>query len=191
MQKNDWHIYRRLFLTLLIAGIFAGCENKVQDLPSNARRAIAPDEVEGVKSYMSEGALVKGKLTAPYMLGFQRSDSPYFEFPRSLHVDFYNAGMVIESQMDALYGKFLQTQNKVYLRDSVVVKNVLKGDTLHTPELWWDKNTERFYTDKPVRIYEKTRTLFGTGMEADQNFKWYKITHLTGTILTSQSGVLK
>src|SRR5580692_8723286 len=119
MQKKDGRTYRRFFLILLITGIFAGCENKVQDLPSNAKRAIVPEEAEQVVSYMSEGALVKGKLTAPYMLRFQKADSPYFEFPRSLHVDFYNSAMVIESQMDALYGKFLQTQNKVYLRDSV------------------------------------------------------------------------
>lgn len=163
----------------------------MQDLPSNARRVIPPEEAEQVVSYLSEGALVKGKLTAPYMLRFQRADSPYAEFPRSLHVDFYNASMAIQSTLDALYGKFLQNQNKVYLRDSVVVKNLEKGDTLHTPELWWDQKTERFYTDKPVRIYTKTKTLFGTGMEADQNFKWYKITHFTGTVLTTQNGLPK
>jgi lipopolysaccharide export system protein LptC len=191
MRNNDGRTYRWFLGVLLITGIFSGCENKVQDLPSNTKKTTVPEEATQVESYLSEGSLVKGKLTAPYMLRIQKADSPYAEFPRSLHVDFYNAAMVIESKLDALYGKYLQNQNKVYLRDSVVVKNVLKGDTLHSQELWWDQKTERFYTDKPVRIYTKTKILFGTGMEADQNFKWYKITHLTGSILTSSNAMPK
>jgi LPS export ABC transporter protein LptC len=191
MRNNSWRTYGCLLLILLVAHILPGCANKVKDLPSETKRENVPEEAFTVESYLSEGSLVKGKLTAPYMRMIHRADSPYWEFPRSLHVDFYNAEKVIESKLDALYGKYLQEQNKVYLRDSVVVKNVLQGDTLHSQELWWDKRTERFYTDKPVRIYTKTKILFGTGMEADQNFKWYKITHLTGTLLTSQNAMPK
>jgi hypothetical protein len=73
----------------------------------------------------------------------------------------------------------------------VVVKNILKGDTVHCRELWWDQHTEKFYTDKPVRIYTKDKILFGTGMEADQNFRWYTIKKLTGTILTSENALSK
>ena len=123
------------------------------------------------------------------MLHFQKVDSPYAEFPRSLHVDFYNDTMIIESQLDALYGKYFETQAKVFLRDSVVVRNILKGDTVHCNELWWDQHTERFTTDKPVRIYMKDKILFGTGMEADQNFRWYTIKHLTGSVLTSENAM--
>jgi LPS export ABC transporter protein LptC len=129
-------------------------------------------------------AKVKGKLTAPYMLRFQRADSPYAEFPRTLHVDFYNDTMRIESELDAHYGKYLQNQEKVFLKDSVVVKNILKGDTVRCRTLWWDQRSERFTTDDPVRIYEPDKILYGTGMEADQNFRWYTIKHMTGVVLT-------
>jgi LPS export ABC transporter protein LptC len=132
------------------------------------------------------------------MRRFQRVDSPYAEFPRSLHVDFYKDSLQkgdsvaqIESKLDALYGKYFQNQNKVFLRDSVVVKNILKGDTVHCLELWWDQHSQRFYTDKPVRINTKDKILFGIGMEADQNFKWYTIKKLTGTILTSENAMSK
>ena len=190
-------------LLLLTAVFFVRCGNKQKDLPDNNRRQIVPEEATKVEIYMSEGnttngslqTKVKGKLTAPFMLRYQRADTPYTEFPRSLHVDFYKDSLKkgedpqIESQMDALYGKYLSNQDKVYLRDSVVVKNILKGDTVHCKELWWDKQTEKFYTDKPVRIYTKDKILFGTGMEADQNFRWYTIKKLTGTILTSENGL--
>ena len=71
----------------------------------------------------------------------------------------------------------------MFLRDSVVVINIVKGDTLRTSELWWDQKTEKFYTDKPVRIYQPDKTIFGTGLEAAQDFKSYDIFKITGTVL--------
>jgi LPS export ABC transporter protein LptC len=189
----------------ILFAVCPGCGKKPAEAVVSGKSHLIPEEAIDVVSYMSEGdevggklsARVKGKLTAPYMLRYQRSDTPYTEFPRSLHVDFYqadsnakaNAMPVIESQMDALYGKYFQNQEKVFLKDSVVVKNILRGDTVRCRELWWDQHTGKFYTDKPVRIYQKDKILYGTGMEADQNFRWYTITKLTGTVLTTESGM--
>jgi LPS export ABC transporter protein LptC len=181
-------INRFLLAACLLLG---GCENNIKDIPDNRRTTLVPEEGVSIESILSDQAVVKGKLTAPYMLRYLRADTPYTEFPKSLHVDFYNDSMKIESKVDALYGKYLPNQDKVFLRDSVVVKNILKGDTLHCNELWWDQHTQRFFTDKPVRIYTKTQILFGTGMEADQNFRWYNITKMTGKVLTGTNGTTK
>jgi LPS export ABC transporter protein LptC len=192
-----------LGLTIVIG--FVACQDKAKKAVVYARHPIPPEEADSVVSFLSEGGMdkgvleakIKGKLSAPYMQRFQRSDSPYTEFPRTLHVDFYqdsvsiNQKPVIESKLDARYGKYLNVQNKVYLRDSVVVRNVLKGDTIHCQDLWWDQHTGRFSTDKPVRIYTKDKILFGTGMDADQNFRDYRILHLTGQVMTSGNNIPK
>jgi LPS export ABC transporter protein LptC len=112
-------------------------------------------------------------------------DSPYVEFPRTLHVDFFNDSVKVESTLDAHYARYRDYENKVFLKDSVVVINTLKGDTLKTNELWWDQNTEEFYTDKPVRIYQRDKTIYGTGLRAAQDFSSYDIFRITGTVLTS------
>jgi LPS export ABC transporter protein LptC len=196
-------IFRMLVMLVIVTG--QGCEDKAKQVVSHGPHQLVPEEGDSISAYLSEAGLemgtlqakVKGKLTAPYMLRYQRLDSPYFEFPRTLHVDFFKDSInvsekpVIESKLDALYGKYLQNQSKVYLRDSVVVKNILKGDTLHAKYLWWDQNTEKFTTDDSVRINEPDKTLFGTGMEADQNFRYYKIRKLTGIILTSGNNIPK
>jgi len=196
----------QFFLLLLTAVVgFAACQDKEKQAVVYKQHPIPPEEADSVTSYLSEGGMdkgvleskVKGKLTAPYMRRIQRTDSPYAEFPRTLHVDFYqdsvtmNQNPVIESKLDALYGKYFSAQNKVYLRDSVVVRNVLKGDTIHCQDLWWDQHTARFSTDKPVRIYTKDKVLFGTGMDADQNFRDYNIRKLTGMVLTSGNNIPK
>lgn len=129
----------------------------------------AVEEGTTIESYLSQQAKVKARLTAPYMKRYQ-IDSPYVEFPKSLHVDFYDDSLRIESQLNARYGRYKENERKVFLRDSVVVFNI-KGDTLHCRELWWDQQTEKFHTDKPVRLLRKDNTvIFGLfGLEASQN----------------------
>jgi len=180
-----------VLLAVAASLLLPACENKIKSTPSTGPRQQTPEEAKHIESYLSEGAKVKGKLTSPYMLRYLKADTPYSEFPRTLHVDFYTDSLQIESQMDAKYGKYLPNQNKVFLRDSVRVKNILKGDTLHCKTLWWNQQTQKFTTDDSVAIYQKDKILFGYGMEADQNFRWYTITHFKGSILTSQSAVPK
>lgn len=198
MSSANIIINRRLYFhgTLLTALLsmtllLGACDNKVRQQPVTGVRKPVAEEGEKIESFLSEGAKVKGKLTSPYMLRYNKADTPYSEFPRSLHVDFYTDSLQIESQMDAKYGKYLPNQNKVFLRDSVRVKNILKGDTLHCKSLWWDQQTQKFTTDDSVAIYTKDKILFGYGMEADQNFRWYTITHFKGSILTSQNAMPK
>ena len=109
---------------------------------------------------------------------------PYSEFPQTLHANFYNDSGKIESTLNAHYGKYKQYQSIVYLRDSVVVVNLEKGDTLFCDELYWDRNRlgTEFYTDKPVRIRTKTETINGKGMEASQDFKNWHILQSVGNI---------
>jgi LPS export ABC transporter protein LptC len=193
-----------IFFLSLIVGI--GCNEKTnQPVTRKGPHVEIPEEGTNIQAYLSQAGLelgqlqarVKGKLRSPYMLHYQRTDSPYFEFPKTLHVDFFrdsifvNQKPVIESQLDARYGKYLPNQDKVFLRDSVVVKNILKGDTLHCKYLWWDQHTQQFSTEDSVQINQKDKILHGIGMEADQNFRWHTIRHLTGIVMTSGNNLPK
>jgi len=135
------------------------CENSMQEGNDLGKKRASVDIAENVTSYMSQGALVKAKLTAPLMTHTEGGDSSIIEFPKTLQVEFYNDSTKQESHLFARYGKYLERQGKVFLRDSVIVFNMAKGDTLVTDELWWDKNKEIFYTDKFVLIKQKDRAL--------------------------------
>ena len=163
-------------LTALLAGCFVlyGCENDLNELSNAKDKRAALEEGHMIESFLSQNGKVKGKLTAPLMYRYQASsqaDSAYIEFPKSLHIDFYNDSMVKESQVDARYGKFREWENKVFLKDSVIVINVLKGDTLRCQELWWDQNQQKFYTDKPAQYSQKDKFVnYGkNGLEAKQD----------------------
>src|ERR1700694_3091742 len=124
---------------------FFGCENDVKVIEALGKTRAMTEEADSIQTFLSQGSKMKAKLWAPYMVRFE-TDTQYIEFPRSLHVNFFDSTGKVESHLDAKYGKYYEGLNKVYLRDSVLVFNVL-GDTLRCPELWWDQNTQKFYTD--------------------------------------------
>src|SRR5690349_5938571 len=177
---NRLRRYAMIPAALLISCLFVlSCENDMKEVNDLLEKQTGVEEGKDITSYMSQEGTVKAKLRAPVMLRYQ-SDSPYVEFPKSLHVDFFNDSTKIESTVDALYARYREFENKVFLKDSVVVINIEKGDTLKTNELWWDQNTEEFFTDKPVRIYQKDKTIFGKGLKAKQDFSSYDIFNITG-----------
>jgi hypothetical protein len=130
------------------------------------------EEGINIDSYLSMGGVMKAHLTAPLLIRTQSLDSGVQdEFPKSLHVDFYNDSMKIESQLRARYGRYFEGERKVYLRDSVVIFNI-KGDTLFCEDMYWDQDLQKFYTKKKVtwsKNYRATLIVGLDGMNASQD----------------------
>lgn len=145
------------------------------------------EEAVNIESLLSQEGKLRAKLKAPLMLRVF-ADTMYAEFPKSLHCDFYNADTQIESWLDSKYGKYYENLGKVYLRDSVVVITI-KGDTLKSPDLWWDQNTKMFYTDKYATYHAPGKQVSGTiGLEATQDLTSIIFKKPIGTIKVSESG---
>ncbi len=159
-----------IFFFILVSGLTA-CGNSDTEVKAYNSKSLGVEEIKNADINYTLGGNAKAKLQSPLMLRVQDA-SPYVEFPKKLHVDFFNETGTVDSRLDALYGKYLEQESKVFLKDSVKVVNI-KGDTLYCNELWWDRNRKgrEFYTDKPVKIRTKTQLINGTGMEAAQDFK--------------------
>ncbi len=148
------------------------------------------EEATDIETFLSQDGVMKARLTAPLMIRAM-SDTLYVEFPQSLHVDFYNEDTVIETRLDSKYGKYYEALNKVYLRDSVVVINI-QGDTLKAPDLWWNQNTGKFYTDKYAIYHGINKNIYGgEGMEATQDLNSIIFKKPTGTVKVPESGSLQ
>jgi LPS export ABC transporter protein LptC len=147
------------------------------------RKQLQIEQATDVSSFMSQAGQMKAHLTAPLMNNFH-TDTPYIEFPKGLHVDFYKDSLLTESIVDAKYSRYFTNQGKVLLQDSVVVHNLITGDSLKTDEMWWDQNQQLFYGNKHVVMYVKgVQSLTGTGFTAKQDFSRYTLdSNTTGTM---------
>jgi len=185
MHSKHHHTF--LFKAAFITGCFfiVSCENSLEDIEKITSRRIGVEEAKQVDIVYSLGDKTKARLSAPFMLRHQEA-VPYIEFTKTIHADFYDDSMRIESKMDAHYGKYMEAESKVYLKDSVVVFNT-KGDTLFCNELYWDRSKpgREFYTDKPVRIRTLTQLIDGDGLDAPQDFKSWHIINGRGWVRVS------
>jgi LPS export ABC transporter protein LptC len=181
--------HKFLIKAAFLTGCFfiGSCENSLQELNQFTEKKTGVEEAKNVNIIYSLGDKTKAKLTAPYMLRHEES-TPYLEFTKTLHTDFYDDSLRIESRLNAHYGKYMETESKVYLRDSVVVFNT-KGDTLYCNELYWDrsKTGKEFYTDKPVRIRTPSQIIDGDGLDAPQDFKSWHIINGRGFVRVSSA----
>lgn len=180
----------RLYITILffITVVFAACENSQSEIEALNKKSLMTDEAVKIESYLSQGGKLKAKLTAPLLIRVQ-ADTVYAEFPKSLHVDFYNDFKIVETWLDSKYGKYYESLNKVYLKDSVRVIS-LRKDTLYCKDLWWDQNRQIFYTDKIALYRSPTQRLDGKfGLEATQDLKTVTFKNVDGEIQTAEGDI--
>lgn len=175
-------IFIYLVKAAILSGCFFvyGCQNKMEDVQALAKKRISQETAEGIESYMSQNGKVKAKLTAPKMVRTEK-DTAIIEFPNSLKVLFYNDSLQPESHLFAKYGRYLENQGKILLKDSVIVFNV-KGDTLFTSELWWYRDKEIFTTDKHVEIHQPHGQIMvgQSGLKAEQSFNSWELYDASG-----------
>lgn len=168
---------------ILCCFFVVSCENTDEDLEKfSGNKKFAVEEAKEVKIIYTLGEKTSARLIAPLMLRHQ-TNTPYLEFTNGVHADFFDDSLKVESKLDALYAKYTESESKVFLRDSVVVFNML-GDTLFCEELYWDRNVpgSEFYTDKPVRIRTPTRIIHGDGLDAPQSFESWHIINGRGFV---------
>lgn len=173
-MNNSFSIFKKFFYTaafVLSCCFFYGCENDEKSIKSLTESKIMVDEARDIETLFSQGGKMRANLKAPLMLRVM-TDTQYIEFPNSLHADFYNdSTSQIESWVTSKYGKYYENYNRVYLRDSVVVITVA-GDTLKSPDLWWDQDKGIFYTFHYAEYHGKDQVVHGKeGMEATQDLK--------------------
>jgi hypothetical protein len=162
-------------IAVLLWGCFFlwGCENTKSEIDQATKKKLGIEEAVNVDMNYTLGGKVKAKLLSPLMLRVEDT-LPYMEFPKKIHVDFYNDSTKIESILDAKYARYIESQSKILLKDSVRFIGLQNGDTLYCDELYWDRNRAvyQFYTDKPAVIKTKTQLLFcKDGLEVSQDFK--------------------
>jgi LPS export ABC transporter protein LptC len=166
-HTNQW-------IAALLLGCFfiVGCENDVNEVKQLGVKKPGIEEGRNIVSYLSVEGVMKAKLMAPILLRYQGDSALKSEFPKSLYVEFYNDSAKVETRLRAKYGRYLEQDRKIFLRDSVVIIRV-NGDTLYTSELYWDQTLGKFYTDKYVEISQKEprQKLFANkGFNANQEF---------------------
>jgi len=180
---------RCFFLAGCLAFATIGCENdraKITALSSAVNTA--EDKATGVTLLYSRGAVVEARLTAVEFIRAGSARPPYTEARKGVKIEFFDENAQIKSTLTADYARWYEAQNNVLIRRNVVIVD-REGKRLKTEELVWNQSAQKFFSEKFVTIQTATQTLYGDGLEANQDFSNYQIKNLRGKVLVDKSAV--
>ncbi|MFO7843146.1 MAG: LPS export ABC transporter periplasmic protein LptC [Bacteroidales bacterium] len=167
----------------IISLLFNACEKgDFEKINMLTKQLDAPSTtVKNTEIIYSQDAVIQMKITSPEIKRYLEVEEPYSEFPKGLHVQFYDSTQTPTSFIRANYAIFDEEEN-MWTAENDVVAISEEGDTLNTEYLIWDMDKEKIYSDRYVRVSNKDGIIHGTGFESNQNLLNWKIKKTSGTI---------
>lgn len=189
LKKNNGMIHhvslRRATICLTLLSLFA-CENKLARVEANYTTDDTLVEVgEQVEILYSDSAVVRIRITAPTLKNYTERTDPRQEFPEGIKVEFLNPAQQVVNTLTSKFAVRQQEKSIVIARDSVVM-NSAKQERIETEELTWDERSAKIRTDKFVKVSRPGEVIYGFGLEANQDFSYWKILVPKGKIKADQ-----
>lgn len=183
-------ILRRYLLCPFVSlFFFASCSNDSATIKLlTDKNNYHVDAATDVTMIYSKNGHVKGRLTAHSYVKNPGAKPPYTDLNGRLHVEFFNDSGALEHVLTGDSCRFYTDQQNVVVWGNVKIVST-KGEELITDELIWNNSIERFFTEKAVKITTATERLEGTGLEANQDFTWYRVLHPRGAVQVKKGEV--
>jgi LPS export ABC transporter protein LptC len=172
-----------LIFSVFLTSFFISCENDMEVVKIFSDPQMSPDmSMNNFETIYSDSAKVKARLTAPLLNRYDADNKKYSEFPKGMHVYFYNDSLIVNAEIVAKYAINYDKTKIWEARNDVVVTN-LKGEKLNTEQLFWDQNKKIIYTKKYCRITttDGNQHIGENGMEANEKFDNWKLLGATGS----------
>lgn len=160
------------------------------ELKKNTQQVFTQDDVaievgRDVEILYSDSALVRVRVTGPLLHNFTDRENPRQEFPNGVRIEFLEPNLSIKSTIIAKTAARYQEKGQIIARDSVVLTTA-KQEKLETEELIWDEKRAKVFTEKFVKVTKPGEVIYGFGLEAEQDFSYWKITVPKGRIKVEQ-----
>jgi hypothetical protein len=165
---------------LLVALLFTGATMLLScggDIPRIDNIAEMPaEETDSLHITYSSNGKIRYLITTPKVLSHKEAVKPYDEFPQGGYVELFNDSLQLETTILTKYAIHHILPNDIWMAtDSVVVHNLIKGQSLYTDTLYWDLNRQEIYTDSYVKVVTPDMVMPGEhGMRSDQQFRDYE-----------------
>lgn len=148
------------------------CKNDIRKVSRITESENLPEmSGENLAMTYSDSARVKYRVYTPLYYKIHTEDEEYDEFPKGIHVVYYDKEGKVIGEIRSNYAKNHIQKALWEARDQVVVEND-QGKRLETELLFWDTAKEKIYSDRYTRLTDGNNILESSeGFESDQNLK--------------------
>ena len=156
---------------LAVAFVVYSCKGKLGEAAELKLDETPVQTVRGMFIVQSENGKIQMRASADLMEKYERDTLSYELFPEGFAVYGYTDEGLLETEIvsdNARHLKYKDGRETWEAYGNVVVKNLIKQETIETDTLYWDQENERIYTHCYVKIYSPDGFMQGYGMESDQ-----------------------
>ena len=166
---------------LTLAMFFCACHrSEVQQAQaSQPREQVAALITDTVSTLISDSGITRYRIEAPKWLLYDKTDPPYQEFPNGIYLEQFDELLVVQASLEADYAYYNETEQRWTLKGNVHTLN-RKGEQFDTPELIWDQQTHRVYSDSSIHITREKSIIEGVGFDSNEEMSKYTILNPTG-----------
>lgn len=162
---------------MIMAGILFSCVNDLDTIQKVTYDPKAPDETSTNLEvlYTDSGytrVRIFAKLAETYTLPERVT-----KFKDGVEVDFYSDNGDVVSKLTALYGEVNFKTGLITVRDSVVLRNLEKKQTMETEQLFYNQNNDTISTQKYVICKRDGKGVIGRGhgLKTTRFFNYFEI----------------
>lgn len=189
IAKHITKFTRTLLPGILLFAMVIGCKNDPKEINALVTKgAQQEDKAEDVTILYSDNGNVKMRLYTKEFVKNDVAKPPYTDMRKGLKVEFYGDSLKVESTLTARYARYYEKQGNILIRDSIVIVNK-KGEKLNTEELVWNQSAKKLFTEKFVKITTPTQVMYGDGLEANEDFTWYRILNPKGIVAVDKKEI--
>lgn len=156
----------------VVAIIVFSCKSKLSEAERLDLQHTPIQTVDSMYILQTKDGLVEMRVEAPVMERYDTDTLSYELFPKGLDVYGYTERGELQSEIhseNASHEKRKTGGDEIWKAfGNVVIRNVLKQETMETDTIYWDRKTGEIYTDCYVRMYSPDGFMQGYGMRSDE-----------------------
>lgn len=156
-----------------VAFVVYSCKGKLSEADRLDLTTTPVQTLDSMFVVQTENGKVRMRMEAPRMDRYQTDTLEYELFPQGLNIYGYNLDDFLETTITAdnamhRFSRVGAKKESWAAFGNVVVRNIIKDETMETDTLYWDQVAKEIYTDCYIRMYSPAGFLQGYGMRSDE-----------------------
>ena len=156
---------------LALAFVVYSCNSNLKVADKLDLNTIPLQSVDSMFFVQSENGLLKMRVEAPRMEVYEHDTLSYDLFPKGINVFAYAPDGALETTItsqEARHDKYPGGKEQWSAYGHVVIRNIVKQETMETDTLYWDSKAREIWTDCYIRMYSPSGNMQGYGMRSDE-----------------------
>lgn len=157
--------------TLVVAFVVYSCKKNNTNSEDLDFHAIPLQIVDDMHIVQTENGLLKYRVESKKMERYENDSLKYELFIGGFAVYSYNESGLLETRINSDKAKHINYNDgrETWLATgNVIIKNIIKNETMVTDSLYWDQKKEILHTKCFVKMYSPSGFMQGYGLESDQ-----------------------